>query len=163
MGGDSASQKVLNSFDKRQTVKQVEDAVRRIKREGFRLLLYFTFGHPAETKETMRKTINWAKKLNPNLATFGIMTPVYGTEFYDFLEKNGFLDRSAKREDYDTIKPPVFNYPWLSSKEIYEMSVKGYREFYLRPSFIIKRFITTPSLRYDFNNFKQFLKRYVLG
>ena len=163
MGGDSADQGVLNSLRKNQSVKTVEDSVKRIKAEGFKLLLYFTFGHPAETKETMRKTIDFAKRLNPDLVTFGVMTPVYGTEFYDYLEKNGYLDKSAKREDYDTIKPPVFNYPWLSSEEIYRMSVKGYREFYLRPSFIFKRLLTTSSLAYDFNNFKMFFKQFILG
>lgn len=162
MGGDSADQKVLDSLGKGQSVKQVEDAVKRIKKEGFKLLLYFTFGHPAETKETMRKTINFAKKMNPDFVTFGIITPVYGTEFYDFLEKNGYLDKSVKQEDYDTIKPPVFNYPWLSSKEIYDMAMKGYREFYLRPSYIFKRITNTTSLKNDFDNFKMFIKQFII-
>jgi len=163
MGGDSADQKVLDSFDKGETIKQIENAVKRIKKEGFRLLLYFTFGHPGETKETIKKTIKWARKLNPDFATFGVITPVYGTEFYDYLEKNGFLDLNAKRKDFDTIKPPVYNYPWLSSEEIYEMSLKAYREFYLRPSFIFKRLIASPSLKYDLNNFILFIKRYLLS
>jgi len=160
MGGDSAEQSVLDSLGKGQSVKTVEDAVRRIKAEGFKLLLYFTFGHPAETKETMRKTIEFAKRLNPDIVTFGVMTPVYGTEFYNFLEKNNYLDKKAKIEDYDTIKPPVFSYPWLSSKEIYDMSVKGYREFYFRPTFMIRRIAKTSSLKRDFNNFMILFKRY---
>jgi anaerobic magnesium-protoporphyrin IX monomethyl ester cyclase len=91
MGGDSADQKVLDSLGKGQTVKTVENAVKRIKAHGFKLLLYFTFGHPAETMESMEKTIKFAKRMNPDMATFGVMTPVYGTEFYDFLEKNGYI------------------------------------------------------------------------
>jgi radical SAM superfamily enzyme YgiQ (UPF0313 family) len=163
MGGDSADQAVLDSLGKGQSVKTVENAVKRIKQEGFKLLVYFTFGHPAETKETMRETIAFAKRLDPDLATFGVMTPVYHTEFYSFLEKNGYIDKNAKREDYDTVKPPVFSYPWLSSEEIWETARKGYREFYFRPSFILKRIFSTPSLSYDFENFKMFIRQFVLN
>lgn len=163
MGGDSAVQAVLDSLGKHSTVGHVERATKIIKDAGLRLLLYFTFGHPAETRETMRKTIDWAKKLNPDMVTFGIITPVYGTEFYKYLEQKGYLDTSAKRGDYDPIKPPVYNYPHLSSDEIYEMSRKGYREFYLRPSFMAKRLFTTASLGYELDNFVLFIKRNVLS
>ncbi|MBN2203320.1 MAG: radical SAM protein [Candidatus Aenigmarchaeota archaeon] len=162
MGGDSADQKVLDSMHKRQTVKQVEDAVKRIKSLGFKLLLYFEFGYPAETKETMEKTIEFAKRMDPDMVTFAVVTPVYKTQFYDFLEKNNYLDKSANIEKYDTIKPPVYNYPHLSAEEIYAASTKGYREFYLRPKFILKRLKNSPSLKDDIENFKMFMKQFIL-
>ena len=161
MGGDSADQKVLDSMHKRQTVNMVEDAAKRIKKLGFKLLLYFEFGYPAETKESMEKTIEFAKRMDPDMVTFAVVTPVYRTEFYDFLEKNGYLRKDADIEDYDTIKPPVYDYPWLSSEEIYKASRKGYREFYLRPAFIFKRLFNSPSWKDDIDNFRMFMKQFV--
>jgi hypothetical protein len=43
------------------------------------------------------------------------------------------------------------------------MSVRGYREFYLRPTFIMKRMANTSSLKNDLKNFKIFLKQFVVG
>jgi len=161
VGSDSADQRILDNIKKNVTVKQIEDAVKNVKKEGLKILLYFTFGHPGETKESIRTSIDFAKKMNPDLVTFGIIVPVYNTEFYNYLEKNNFL-LDMKSSDYDTSKPPAYSYPHLSSDEIYNLVMQGYREFYLRPSFILKRLSSSTSLRYEFNNFRFFIKRYVI-
>jgi radical SAM superfamily enzyme YgiQ (UPF0313 family) len=161
VGSDSADQKILDNIRKNVTVKQIEDAVKNVKKEGLKILLYFTFGHPGETRESIRRSIDFAKKMNPDLVTFGIIVPVYNTEFYNYLEKNGLL-LNMKSSDYDTSKPPAYSYPHLSSEEIYDLVMQGYREFYLRPNFILKRLSSSNSLRYEFNNFRFFVKRYVI-
>jgi radical SAM superfamily enzyme YgiQ (UPF0313 family) len=161
IGSDSSDQRILNNIRKNITVRQIEDAVKRVKKEGLRVLLYFTFGHPGETKETIKNSIEFAKKMNPDLVTFGIIVPVYNTEFYDYLEKNKFLINIDSNK-CDTSKPPAYSYPHLSSEEIYNLVMQGYREFYLRPNFILKRLTKSTSLKYDFNNFRFFVKRYVL-
>ena len=38
------------------------------------------FGNPGESEETLKKTINFAMKLNPTFASFNITTPYPGTE-----------------------------------------------------------------------------------
>jgi anaerobic magnesium-protoporphyrin IX monomethyl ester cyclase len=161
IGSDSADQKILDNINKNITVKQIEDSVNRVKKEGMRVLMYFTFGHPGETKETIRKSIEFAKKMNPDLVTFGIIVPVYNTEFYNYLKKNNFF-LGMSQEECGTNTPPPYSYPDLSSDELYRMIMQGYREFYLRPSFIVKRMLNSTSLRYDFNNLRFFVKRYVI-
>ena len=42
------------------------EAVRIIKKAGISLGTYYILGHPNETKETVRKTINLATQLNTN-------------------------------------------------------------------------------------------------
>lgn len=162
IGSDSSNQAILNAIRKNVTVKQIRNAVMNAKREGLRVLMYLTFGHPGETKETIRDSIEFAKKMDPSLVTFGIIVPVYNTEFYDYLEQNGYIT-NKNIIDYDPTKPPVYSYPNLSSDDIYKMVREGYREFYFRPKIIARRLVHTPSLKDEFTNFVYFVKRYVFG
>lgn len=160
LGADSSSQTVLNNMNKNETVEQMEQAVKGIRKAGMKLLIYCTMGHKGETRETMQNTINWiTKKLNPDWTTFSIVVPVYGTVFYDYLKKNNYLHEN---KEGDPNAPPTFDYPHLSSKEMYQIAMEGYRKFYLRKSYIIKRlprFFEHPL--FELKNGLYFIKRYV--
>jgi len=163
IGSESANQGILDTMGKNITVAEIEETVRQIKRLKMRVLLYFTFGLIGETSQTMRQSIDFAKRLEPDLATFGIVVPVWGTRFYDYLEKNGLLD-TYDITVYDPNNPPVYSYPGLSSREIYETSMQGYREFYLRPKFILRRFLASPlKIGSHWDNFKIFVRRYLVN
>lgn len=160
IGSDSSSQKILDNIGKNETIENIEDAVKRIKNAGLRVLMFCTFGHVGETHQTMRDTLEFVKRLDPDLATFGIVVPVRGTKFYDYLkEHNYLLDIDISRHDPSDI--PVYNYPELSAEEIYDMSIKAYREFYLRPHYILKR-LFQQSLPNNMRQFFYFLKLYCL-
>ena len=163
LGADSSSQLILDNLNKRETVEQIEQAVKWIKDMGIKLHLYATFGHPDESMITMRNTIEWIKKMDPDMASFGIITPVPGTEFYDFLTSKGYLKENISLESFDPVMEPVYEYPWLSSKKIHEMSRAGYMEFYLRPKFIFKRLSNVSNWRDEFSNAMMFFRTYVRG
>ncbi|MCK5512740.1 MAG: radical SAM protein, partial [Thermodesulfovibrionia bacterium] len=87
-----------------------------------------------------------------------------GTKFYEHLDNRGYLI-TKDWSQYDPLKPPVYNYPGLTSAEIETARNKGYMSFYLRPSYILKRFLSQRKLFDVINNFKNFvgfMKRYVL-
>lgn len=134
-----------------------------IKDVGIKLHLYATFGHPNEDMMTMRNTIEWIKKMNPDMASFGIITPVPGTEFYDFLTSKGYLKEKISLESFDPVMEPVYDYPWLTSKQIHEMSRTGYQEFYLRPKFILRRLSNVSNWKDEFSNARMFFRTYVRG
>jgi radical SAM superfamily enzyme YgiQ (UPF0313 family) len=160
LGADSSSQTILNNMNKNETAEQIEQAVKDIRKVGFNLLIYCTMGHKGETKETMKNTIDWVtNKLKPDWTTFSLAVPVYGTVFYDYLKKNSFL---IEDKEGDQNAPPTYSYPHLSSKEMYKIAMDGYKNFYLRKSYIIKRL--PKLLRHPFFEFKNglyFIKRYV--
>ena len=160
LGADSSSQTILDNMNKNETVEQLERCVKDVRKLGLKLLIYCTMGHRGETKETMRNTIKWITyKLKPDWTTFSIVVPLYGTRFYDYLEKNNYLKGEGEGDPND---PPTFSYPGLSSKEMYKIAMEGYRGFYLRKSYMIKRL---PRLFrhpiYELRNALYFLKRYV--
>jgi radical SAM superfamily enzyme YgiQ (UPF0313 family) len=164
IGMETADLEILRTIGKNITPEQVKETVATAKKIGLKTAVYFILGLPGETEKTMEKTINFAKSLQADFITLGIAQPLPGTRFYDYLKQNNFLltDNWSK---YDPVKPPVYQYPHLSSEEIFEAARRGYRQFYLRPSYIVKRILQIRSLNDFKNNFINFIgliKRYVL-
>jgi len=168
LGADSCFQHILDNMNKNETVEEIERAAREIKELGFKLLTYCTLGHRGETAETMRATIKWVThKLKPDFTTFSIAVPIKGTVFYNYLKEYGYLNEDAEG---DPNAPPTYDYlgrmekeglPDLTSKEMYKIAMWGYRYFYLRPSYIVRRLLTTNNLLFDVKNGLYFILRYV--
>lgn len=159
IGCESADQQIMKFMHKNVTLEQIRKTVENIKKVGMDVLVYFIFGLPFETQETMQKTLRFAKSLKADLVTFGIAIPHPGTFFYQYLKEKGYL-LTEKWDKYDPMFPPPYSYPHLSSKEIYEFARKSYRSYYLRVGFITKRFLKF-KLKEEFKNFIGFLNRYV--
>ena len=82
-GIESASPAVLATTKKNITLEQMERAVRVTKKLGIRVSLFFMFGNPGDTLESIRETSRLARKLNPNFASFNIATPDPGTPLFE--------------------------------------------------------------------------------
>ncbi len=162
IGIDSVDQDILDNMKKNLTPAEIAHAIELIKKHGFRLTTYTTFGHKGETRETMLKTIDFIKRVNPDLASFTIAVPVIGTEFYNYLKENHLLDESAPLDKYDPNLPPVYSYPQLSSKDMYNIAMYGYRSFYFRPSYILKRLLYSDSRWNDFKYMLFCISRYII-
>ncbi len=164
IGMESADPTILKNVGKNITPKQVKDAVLLIKKLKMRVVVYFIFGLPGETKESIKKSIKFAKSLPADFVTMGVAQPLPKTKFYEFLKQNGLLLTDDWKK-FDPVGPPIYEYLHLSKKEIYEAARRGYREFYLRPIYIIKKVSEVRSFR-DFkiglNNFIALIKKYVL-
>ncbi|MFN7170286.1 MAG: B12-binding domain-containing radical SAM protein, partial [Candidatus Omnitrophota bacterium] len=140
IGVETADREILKTIKKNITLEQVFEAVNIIKKEKIKVMTHFILGLPGETKETVRKTLDFVLKLNPDYMALGIATPHPGTFFYDFLEKNNYL-KTKDWSKYDPLQEPVYDYPEISGKEIYKALSYIYRRFYLRPEYISKRII----------------------
>jgi radical SAM superfamily enzyme YgiQ (UPF0313 family) len=134
-GVESGSQRILDFIKKGITLDQSKRAVEIVKRVGIKALASFMLGIPGETINAMRKTIAFAKKLNPSLAQFTICTPYPGTELYVMAEEKGWLSNKDWSK-YTTLRP-VLQVPNVSSKKIKHLLFEAYVTFYLRPGFIL--------------------------
>jgi len=164
IGMESSDPTILKNVGKNITPEQVKTAVSLIKKSGLKVVVYFIFGLPGETKETMTRTIKFAKSLPADFVTMGVAQPLAGTKFYDYLKQNKLLLTDDWRK-YDPVGLPVYEYPNLSRNEIYEASRRGYRQFYLRPSYIFKKIIEIRSFgdfKIGLKNFIALLKKYAL-
>jgi radical SAM superfamily enzyme YgiQ (UPF0313 family) len=90
-GMESGVQELIDASGKNLKIAQVEEAVKISKELDIEVHLTFTFGLPGETKETIRRTIQKAIKLNPFSVQFSIATPFPGTKYYANLLKKGHI------------------------------------------------------------------------
>jgi radical SAM superfamily enzyme YgiQ (UPF0313 family) len=82
----------------------------------------FIFGLPGETKETIRRTIEFAKELDPDDVQFFPIIPYPGTEAYEWAEKNNYMTT----KDFSKWNTPegwhnsLLSRPGLTNKEVLE-------------------------------------------
>jgi radical SAM superfamily enzyme YgiQ (UPF0313 family) len=142
VGYESGSDELLKSMKKgaRATTDKAREATKHFKEAGIQIHGTFVFGMPGETVETIKKTINFAKELDLDFVQFSVAQPYPGTEFYKYLEDKGYLhfkDWADYLDNCGCIKP-IFEYPNLSMKEMEHWIRQAYREYYLRPHYILK-------------------------
>jgi radical SAM superfamily enzyme YgiQ (UPF0313 family) len=158
-GIESGSQRVLNALKKGFTLEQVEKAIKMTKELGIHIHGYFILGSPTETKDDIEKTIKWAKYLSPDTAQFTILTPFPGTESYKM-----YLDSTPNPKNFEEFRfyddIVFFESEELPREEILKLRKKAYHDFYMRPSYIIKRIReinSTDSIKKSITNFKTLL------
>ncbi|MFH0985851.1 MAG: radical SAM protein [Candidatus Omnitrophota bacterium] len=91
--------------------------VRFTKSLGIKTHLTFTFGLPGETQETIHKTIEFAKALDPDTVQFSITTAFPGTQHYKDLEARGHIVSKDPR-DYDGNSRAMLRTEALEAKEL---------------------------------------------
>ena len=148
-GFESGVQELLNNARKGITLEQSREFAKNAKKAGLLIHGCFILGFPGETKQTIQKTIQFAKELAPDTAQFFPLMPYPKTEAYQWAKEKGYLET----EDYqkwlinDGQHNTVINLPGLSAKEIVQEAIKAKKAFYLRPSYIAykaKQMITKP-------------------
>ena len=165
IGLESANKKVLNNINKKIKPDDVVKASNYITDAGMDVVVFAVIGFPGETKDSILETIALLKSLSATYITLGIAVPVPGTDFYRYVKDNGFLN-TDDWSMYDPLKKPVFSYPDLSAEDIQYYSSFGLRQFYLRPSYILKKLRkinNIEELKINITNFIGFLKRYVIS
>ncbi|MFH1721042.1 MAG: radical SAM protein [Candidatus Altiarchaeota archaeon] len=144
VGYESASNKVLKNTKKGLTAERMTKFTKEAKKAGLRIHGDFLMGLPGETRESIKKTISWAKELDPETAQFSIMNPYLGTPFYEELVKQNAL------------KDGEPDYKHLPSDELRVAARKAVREFYMSPRYL-KRMIFHPR-EYLFPNIPTMIK-----
>jgi radical SAM superfamily enzyme YgiQ (UPF0313 family) len=140
VGYESGSDELLKNIKKGMTIKLAEKFTKNAKKAGLKIFGCFMIGLPGETRETIKQTFQFAKKLNPDMVFFQQAVPFPGTEFYKWVKSNGFLiskDWSEWLDDQGHLAS-IVNYSNLSSKEIRELRDKLMIKFYTSPKWIIQ-------------------------
>jgi radical SAM superfamily enzyme YgiQ (UPF0313 family) len=164
IGLESTDPIVLKNIRKNISLDQIRKVVSLTKKLGIDAIVFCVIGFPGETRESIKKTISFLKSLDTKYITLGIAVPVPGTDFYKYIEENGYL-QTKDWNLFDPMKKPVFSYPQLSADEIAHYSAYGLRQFYLRPKYILNTILSIRSfndLDTYWKNFVGFVKRYVL-
>lgn len=138
-GFESGDQECLNSIGKGITIEQSTRAMEMVKKVGLESVGFFMFGLPAETEESMRKTIDFAIKLMPDFAKVTILVPIPDSKIFADWEREGRI----KSRDWSQYKlheaGVVYQHPTLSHEKMREYYDLFYRKFYLNPGYLLRR------------------------
>jgi radical SAM superfamily enzyme YgiQ (UPF0313 family) len=150
VGFESADQQILNNIHKGTKIETIRQFMKDTKKAEILVHGCFMLGNQGETKETIMKTIEFAKELNPDTAQFFPIMVYPGTETYDWAKEKGYL----LSEDYRRwvneagMHNCMVSRPGLSNAELVAMCNLARKEFYMRPKYILSKImqgITHPS------------------
>lgn len=125
-GVESAAQELVDRCGKCLDLKKTERIIEYTKSLGIKVHLTFAFGLPGETKETIKESIDYALRLDPQSVQFSIITPFPGTALFEELDRKGRIftkDWSL----YDGHYSCVFQPDNLSASDLEEAKQYAYK------------------------------------
>jgi len=139
IGFESGDQNSLNSINKGITLEQGAKCMAMVKKAGLESIGFFVLGLPADTEESMEKTIDFAVKMMPTYVKSSAMCPYPGSRIFEQYEREGRI-KTRDWSKYNRHKVgDVYEHPYLSLQVLRKYQDLFYRRFYLNPRFVWMR------------------------
>jgi len=141
IGFESGDQECLNSIDKGITLEQSIRCMEMVRKSGLESVGFFMLGLPAETEESMKRTIDFAIKLMPDFAKTTVTIPLPDARLFWGYEAKGLI----KSRDWSQYKlhgaGTVYQHPNpdLTHEKMQKYYDLFYRRFYLNPRYLARR------------------------
>lgn len=148
-GVESGSDEILQNYKKDISTEQTIKAFAMAHEVGLDTHAHIVLGGPGETRETILRTIDFARKIKATTASFGILTPYPGTELFDRVADRYPEIRDGSASTMENLHTQGFfseSVCGISGEELSRYIVKAYRSFYLRPRYLWDRFRGIESL-----------------
>ena len=100
VGIETGDERIRELIKKGNTLDEVRNAAKLIRDHRLKLVGFFMFGFPWETKEEINRTINFLSEINPLFAFPYIVTPAPGTELAKLAQGMGLIDSNSRLEDF---------------------------------------------------------------
>jgi radical SAM superfamily enzyme YgiQ (UPF0313 family) len=141
-GVEAGNDKILRVIKKGFTVDKVREVFKLTRRLGIETLAYFMIGLPSEEARDIQDTFDLARELRPDYAHLTIFSPYPGTELYHLGLERGIIKTDIWREfasrPQEGFRIPVWEENFTRD-ELYEMIVRFYKMFYLKPAYLFSR------------------------
>ena len=135
VGYESGEQQILKNIKKGATIDMAIRFTDNAKKVGLMIHGDFIIGLPGETRASIRKTIDFAKRLDTETIQVSVAHPYPGTEFYDYVKQNGLITIDSLTDDSGHQLPNII-YPGLDRAELMDAVEQFYGEYYFRPKVI---------------------------
>ena len=135
VGYESGDPQILKNIKKGATIDMAERFTANCKKLGLIIHGDFIIGLPGETRESIRKTIDFAKRLDTETIQVSIAHPYPGTEFYDYVKRNNLITIDSMTDETGHQLPNII-YPGLDRAELVDSVEQFYGEYYFRPRVI---------------------------
>ncbi len=136
-GIESGNQDVLDYYRKGITLEQIRETIRIADALNFITVGNFIIGAPIEDEEHIKNTIEFAKELPLDIASFFILDYMVGSELWEEKVKEGII----KPDEYIVGSDSRKGLGKLTRKELEEWRRKANLRFYLRYKYFSHEFI----------------------
>jgi radical SAM superfamily enzyme YgiQ (UPF0313 family) len=147
MGIETGDDEKLRVLGKGTTIRMIEEAFSAAREAGLPFGTLLIIGHPNETRESIRQTLDLAVRFNPDTPFISVMTPFPGTEVSRMAaaQENGYRLTSTDWDDFNVKSGGVLEFAGLSRSQIAWWQLWGYiRVFLFNYRFVeLLRFIWT--------------------
>jgi hopanoid biosynthesis associated radical SAM protein HpnJ len=133
VGFESGDPQILKNIKKGATVERARDFARDAHKLGLIVHGDFILGLPGETKESIERTIQFAKDLDCETIQVSLAHAYPGTELYDYAKENGFILHEKNMADDGGHQLAMIEYPNLSRDYALDAVHRFYDEYYFRP------------------------------
>src|ERR1700751_900224 len=132
VGFESGDAQILKNIKKGATIEMAREFMKNCKKVGIKVHGDFIIGLPGETKDTINKTIDFAKELDCETIQVSLAHAMPGTELHEQMSKEGFL-RVEALADQSGHQLPHIEFPHLSKADMMAGVTRFYDEYYFRP------------------------------
>jgi radical SAM superfamily enzyme YgiQ (UPF0313 family) len=145
IGVESGDEQILKIYKKSYDFEKMFEVFNLCRQMKIRTVGTFIIGFPEDTPESCLKTINLAKKINCDFASFHVAVPRGGTGLRGKAIQMHLIKDNLRSMDQSgsTIAMPTQK---LNKDQILRFRKKAVREFYLRPKYLFNRFSSCSSL-----------------
>jgi len=135
VGYESGDPQILKNIKKGATIEMAQRFTANCKKLGLVVHGDYIIGLPGETRESIRKTIDFAKRLDTETIQVSIAHPYPGTEFYEYVTQNNLITIDSMTDDTGHQLPNI-TYPGLDRAELVDWVERFYGEYFFRPRVI---------------------------
>ena len=132
IGIESLNQDALDEINKHQKTEDIENLAKVLSKHKIRLIASIVLGLDSDTKEDLKRNVDFAKKINAYQLQPAILTPFPGTELFEEYRKGGRMitDDWAIFDMTNVTFWPKNMSPWELQAEFF----KAARRFYSLPA-----------------------------
>jgi radical SAM superfamily enzyme YgiQ (UPF0313 family) len=121
LGIEHAHPEVFKLVNKGETLKQIEDAAKLVKKYNMKLGLSFIIGLPNDNLERIKASIDFAKRVKGDSCGWNFVAPYKGSAVADWFEKNGkiynLFDYNTRVNSDFTCEEPCTETPDFTREE----------------------------------------------
>ena len=139
IGAESGDEQILKNSDKGETKEQMRKAVGLAKKVGLPVEASFVMGHPYETEESIKRTVDFAKELDLDTFYISIMIPYPGTKVLEMAKKGAgnYNLLSKDWSQYTKQSGGPLELKDIPLAKLRNIQARAYLKYYLRPRKIL--------------------------
>jgi anaerobic magnesium-protoporphyrin IX monomethyl ester cyclase len=146
LGLESGSNRVLKLMNKKLTVEKSEEKIWLIRKARIDMAAFFIMGFPGETRDDLRRTVDFSLKLPLLRANFENFLPLPGSPVYQELVAKGELkDIDWRNYHYMTA---TYIPRGLTRKTLKRVQRKAFLRFFLRPRILFRHLLLIKTFRH---------------